>query len=64
MGCGCKSYKYASDYRRITDLAQKQANFEKVKYIVFQKKDTSYGYCKEGFEPEGSKVQFIAIPNN
>ena len=60
MSCNC--YKYAKDYKRIVELAQKQANIEKIEYVVFQKKDTSYGYCKREFTPVGSSIQFIAVP--
>ena len=60
MGCNCN--QYARDYGRMVELAQKQANIEKVEYIVYQKKDGSYGYNKREFIPEGSAIQFNALP--
>lgn len=62
MACNCKSYKYASDYSRITNLAHKLANAEKVEYWVYQKIDGSYGCDKKEFVPKGSPVQLKAIP--
>lgn len=62
MSCNCKSNKYASDYKRITELAKKLANAEKVEYWVYQKLDKSYGCDQPEFIPEGSPVQFKAIP--
>lgn len=62
MGCNCKSYKFASDYKRITDLAQKQANVEKVEYWVYQKIDGSYGYNKKEYIPKNIGIPFKAIP--
>lgn len=60
MGCNCKTYEFATDYKRICNLAQGLANIEKRIYVVFQKENKSYGFSLEEYA-EGP-IQFRAIP--
>lgn len=58
MSCGCIAKKRTSKQDCISNLARKAAILEKCVYVVYQKKDGTYGFDKLGQDIKGIIVEY------
>ncbi len=50
MSCGCENKKALSDLERVRKLAKVMARMEQCVYVIYQKKDGTYNFVREGEE--------------
>ncbi len=58
MVCSCENKKRMSDYEHVAMLAKKAAVMERCVYVIYQKKDGTYAFEKEGAEIDGIIVEY------
>jgi hypothetical protein len=58
MSCWCKNRDW-STIERIRELAKKSAKMDECVYVLYKKRDGSYGFCKEIDNYLGEFVEYI-----
>lgn len=58
MACECEYKKRMSDIEIVSDIARKVAIMEQSIYVVYQKEDGTYSFCKLGEEISGTIIEY------
>lgn len=64
MSCACENKKRMADIARMRDLAHKAAVMDGVVYVLFERKDGTFGFVSEGTEYDGeeSHQEYTPLP--
>lgn len=60
MSCGCEHRKLLSERERVSELARKAAVMEQCMYVVYRRKDGTYGFDRyePGMDVPGEVVEY------
>lgn len=59
MSCGCEGNRRMKDIAAMRNLAKAAARMEGCVFIVYERKDGTFGFCKENEEYNGKLIEYV-----
>ena len=59
MSCGCEGNRRIRDIAAMRNLAKAAARMEGFVFVVYERKDGTFGFCRENEEFNGKLIEYV-----